>query len=80
MTGHLVAFLALVVLDWLYADYTRSVAQGSVWKSSVIAAALYGFGGVATLAVVGDPWRLPAAMAGAFAGTAMAQWRATMKS
>lgn len=80
MIGHVVAFLALVILDWLYADYTRHVASGRIFSSAALATALYGFGGVATLAVVDDPWRLPAAMAGAFVGTALAQWRATMKA
>jgi hypothetical protein len=66
---HLAAFAAMFILDWVYAVYTRRVAEGRALPAASYAAVLYAISGSLTLAIVHDPRLLPAAIAGAFAGT-----------
>lgn len=66
---HLLAFAAVFALDWLFAFYTRRVAQGDALPAGLYAAGLYSMTGLATYLVANDLWVLPAACAGAFVGT-----------
>lgn len=62
-------FLALVVIDILYAVYTKQVMKDRPAYSSLLAAGIYVINAVITINFVMDPWLLIPAGLGAFVGT-----------
>lgn len=66
---YLAAFLLLFTLDWLYAVYTLLATERRAAAAGVTAGVLYAVSGVVTWLVVNDLYVLPAAVAGAVAGT-----------
>lgn len=69
MWAWLLCFGSALVLDVVWALYTRHCAEGKRFVSSLCAAALMGITGYVTVQYTHDPWLLPAAVLGAFAGT-----------
>ena len=62
-------FLALVVIDILYAVYTKQVMKDKPAYSSLLAAGIYVINAIITINFVIDPWLLIPAGLGAFVGT-----------
>lgn len=77
MVNALAVFVALFVLDLLYARYMPAVTEGRIVPAGLYAAGIIACSGYAAVNYVNDPWMLLPAMAGAFAGTAagMIKWR-----
>ncbi len=68
------AFVAMFVLDFVWARYTQYVAAQRPLYASVAAAAIVGCNAAVTLLVVQDPWMILPAATGAFAGTMVAMY------
>jgi len=62
-------FLALVIIDLLYAIYTKQVQKDNAIISSLSAAALYIINALVVIGFVKDIWLLIPAGLGAFVGT-----------
>ena len=62
-------FLALVIIDILYAVYTKQVMKDRPAYSSLLAAGIYVINAIITINFVIDPWLLIPAGLGAFVGT-----------
>lgn len=68
------AFALMFMLDFIYAAYTRNIADGNKLKSSSWASALIVVNGGVVLSYVGNPWMLVPIAAGAFCGTYAEMW------
>jgi hypothetical protein len=68
----LLAFGAMLVLDFVWGRYTQYVVAKRVLASGVTAAVIVGCNAAVTLLVVHDPWTILPAAAGAFCGTVLA--------
>ena len=62
-------FLGLVVIDILYAIYTKQIQKDNPLRSSVSATAIYLINAAIVIGFVQDPWLLIPAALGAFVGT-----------
>lgn len=62
-------FVGLVVIDVLYAIYTKQVQKDNAFLSSLSAAVLYVISGLVVVGFVKDIWLLIPAGLGAFVGT-----------
>jgi uncharacterized membrane protein YfcA len=62
-------FLALVVIDILYAVYTKQVVKNKPAYASLLATGIYVINAIITINFVIDPWLLIPAGLGAFVGT-----------
>ena len=62
-------FLCLVIIDILYAVYTKQVQKDNPFRSSFLASAIYLINAIVVLGFVNDPWLLIPAALGAFVGT-----------
>ncbi len=70
-------FLQMLVLDFLWAVYIRSVAQHAAVKAGVIGSALFILGSLVTISYVHDAWNIVPAALGGFLGT---YWSVRRKS
>lgn len=77
MTAWLLVFGAYVMLDIVWAWYTRSVSEHQPYQAALWAGVIPLLGGVATIEFVQEPWLLTAAAAGGACGTFLAtvRWR-----
>lgn len=64
-----IAFVGMLVLDFVWARYTLYVTQKRPVASSVTAAVITALNGSVVLSFVHDPWTLVPAVMGAFVGT-----------
>lgn len=62
-------FLQMLVLDFLWAVYIRSVAQHAAVKAGIIGSALFILGSLVTISYVHDAWNIVPAALGGFLGT-----------
>ena len=62
-------FCATFVLDLVWAEYIRAIAEHQVGKGTVHAGLIICLNAVAVIIYVGDPWMVPPAALGAMAGT-----------
>lgn len=62
-------FVGVVVLNYMYAEYTKAAADRNAMKSSFMAMFLIVVTGLVTSCYVVNPWLLLPASAGAFVGT-----------
>lgn len=67
--SYLLAFLGMLAVDFLYAEYTKGVARGRALYASFMAAAMLGCNALVVTLYVANPWTVAAAVLGAFAGT-----------
>lgn len=76
MMATLTVFLSMLMLDFVWAVYTRAVAEKRPSLASTCASAIIVLSGTAAIGYVNDPWMLIPAAAGAFVGTflAMNEW------
>ncbi len=65
-------FLALFLLDFVWAKYTYAMTDQRVVKSGVYASVIILLSGLAQIGYTSDPLLLIPAIAGAFFGTALA--------
>lgn len=65
-------FLALFLLDFVWAKYTYAMTARQPGRASAYAALVILFSGSAAIGYTTDPWMLVPAMLGAFAGTYVA--------
>lgn len=72
---HLYVFAAVAALDYAYVRYTYTVMARQALAAGYFAAVFMLMTGVSTIAYTSNPWTLPGAVAGAFAGTAFAVWQ-----
>lgn len=63
------AFLALVILDFLWGRYIQSVNGTTPFMAGFWALLIFSVGGMVTLAYVNNKWLLIPASLGAFIGT-----------
>ncbi len=64
-----IVFMAMELLDWIYAEYVKAAAGRLEHKASFHAACLILITGFVTTSYVANPWLLIAAFFGAYAGT-----------
>jgi len=62
-------FLGLVIVDVLYAIYTKQVQKDNAFYSSISASAIYIINALIVIGFVNDIWLLIPAALGAFVGT-----------
>jgi len=72
MMEHLIAFFAVVLLDFFFAFYTRAAAEGKSFASSAYAMLIMAANVFIITGFVSNPEQAPAAIAGAFVGTYLA--------
>lgn len=65
----IIAFLAMLVMDYCYAKYTKTAAHSHKLQASTWATLLIVCNSVVMISVVNNIYTLPAVMAGAFVGT-----------
>jgi len=70
--NHLYVFLAVIVLEYAFAFYTRKTTEGVEYSAGAWAAFIILLNAIVTLLYVSDKALIPAAMAGAFIGTIIA--------
>lgn len=69
MILHLGIFALSVYLDFAFAKWTRSVVAGHTRSAMAWSGSYYAISMLATLIFVGNPWTIPAAVAGHSIGT-----------
>ena len=75
MISWISVFAVMVLLDWLWADYTASIARERPHRAAGMAVGIILFSGFVTTSYVHDPWLLIPAGLGAYAGTwACVKW------
>lgn len=62
-------FFALVIIDVLYAIYTKQIQKDNPLYSSLLASSIYIINALVVLGFVHDPWLLIPSALGAFVGT-----------
>lgn len=65
-------FLVTAAIDWIWTRCVQATVEKHRWQAASWAAVLYAFSSAITISVVGDPWLVLPATAGAFVGTAIA--------
>lgn len=65
----LLAFLAMFVMDFVWAKYTTAIAEKRAMPAASWAILITLLSGYVITSYVNDPWMLAPAAAGAFAGT-----------
>lgn len=65
----MIAFVAMVVLDFVWVIYTRSIVEKHPFRASCTAALMQLLTAVVVLAYVAEPTAVAGAMLGAFSGT-----------
>jgi hypothetical protein len=71
---YLAVFLAMIVTDFVWAQYTRAVADHRINKGGLMAIGIITIGAYVTTSYVANPWMLLPAAAGAYVGTASSVW------
>jgi hypothetical protein len=65
----LLMFLAMVIVDFIYAHYTKAASAHRAYAAANWAASMPFVNGLVVLLYVGDPWLLIPCAAGAWVGT-----------
>lgn len=68
------AFVALAVLDFIWAGYVKAVSSKPPLVAALWAIPVYGVGASVTVQVVHQPWIIIPACAGCFVGTFVGVW------
>lgn len=69
MITYLVVAVAMFLLDFVWAEYTKAIAARSAYVASALSSVLIGLSGFVAINYVEDHWALIPAAIGAFAGT-----------
>ena len=62
-------FCAMTLTDFVWARYTKAIADGRIWPASSLSVAIIMCGAYVTTSYVENHWNLIPAGLGAFAGT-----------
>jgi hypothetical protein len=77
---YLAAFVALAVLDFVWAEYVASVNSSSPFVAGVWSVPIYAISAGVTIEVVHQPWLILPACLGCFVGTYASVWWKRKKS
>lgn len=65
----LAAFLALVIIDFIWARYVKAIAEDRAVEASLLSSTIIALGGFSTWIFIHDPWLIIPEALGAFCGT-----------